>query len=348
MPCVSASRRRRAGVEVGRRRRRVRRPAARAACGGSPGPAAGRPRRRPRRARFRSRAPATNVKSSPRNRLKRSRYSRAVLADDEARARRGHSGKHAPTTLVNGAVSARTTRCPRHSRTRSRTIARPRPLSRASIVSSVSGAGAESPSARLTSWRPGDVARAIDAHDDAPVVLAGDRGLRVAQQVHEDRGQRVVLDREIRRPDRRATARAPSSRRPPAAPPPRPTRSRPTASRRRGACAVRAAASAASASACGTAQALVDRRELVGVRPRRAARAAPRRGRDRACSAPNTGSRASAPQRDAVAAAPPASGGRRSSATTADVGRGSVIVADNLVARGARRRRAARARWRGA
>ena len=131
--------------EVAGRRRRARRRAARAACGESRGPAAARRRRRRRRAHWRSRARARTRNRRPGSGVKRSRYSRAVLADDEARPRR-HSGKHAPTTLVNGSASGRTTRCPRHSRTRSRTIASPRPLSRASIASSVSVAVAESPS----------------------------------------------------------------------------------------------------------------------------------------------------------------------------------------------------------
>src|SRR5207237_2443754 len=61
----------------------------------------------------------------------------AVLADDPARlhALAPCEGKHAPTALRKGGSSDRTTTCPAHSRVRSRTMARPRPLSRDSISS---------------------------------------------------------------------------------------------------------------------------------------------------------------------------------------------------------------------
>src|SRR5260370_18355 len=49
-----------------------------------------------------------------------------VLADDELHA--GGAGKQAPTACFHRGSSSRTARCPCHSRVRSRTIGRPRPL----------------------------------------------------------------------------------------------------------------------------------------------------------------------------------------------------------------------------
>src|SRR4051812_602304 len=80
----------------------------------------------------------------------------AVLADDPARlhALAPCEGKHAPTALRKGGSSERTTTCPAHSRVRSRTMARPRPLSRDSISSRVMSPGAESPTRSTCTLRP--------------------------------------------------------------------------------------------------------------------------------------------------------------------------------------------------
>src|SRR5262249_9755540 len=78
----------------------------------------------------------------------------AVFAYDPDRPRRAHAGKHAPTPFFHGALSARTMRCPRHSCTRSRRIASPRPLSRRSRASSVSSLRAESPTRSTSTRRP--------------------------------------------------------------------------------------------------------------------------------------------------------------------------------------------------
>ena len=180
---------------------------------------------------------------------------------------------------------------PRHSRTRSRTIASPRPLSRASIVSSVSGLVAESPSDRLTSWRPVTSRARSTRTTTRPSRLPDHRGLRVAQQVGEDRGQRVVLDGEVdvelgERQRRRRPAAAGA-----AAPTPRRTRSTTTASRRPGGCAGPAAAARPAPPGAGRAGA---RRSPRTRRASAPSRATPRRARGRCVIAPSTGSRARA------------------------------------------------------
>src|SRR5207237_2347088 len=80
----------------------------------------------------------------------------AVLADDPARlhALAPCEGKHAPTALRKRGSSERTTRCPAHSRVSSRTMPRPRPLSRDSISSRVMSPGAESPPRSTCPLRP--------------------------------------------------------------------------------------------------------------------------------------------------------------------------------------------------
>src|SRR6185503_14692931 len=76
----------------------------------------------------------------------------AVLDDQEPHA--GGAGKQAPTAFFHGGSSGRTTRCPCHSRVRSRTSASPRPLSRCSMASSETVFSAESPTSRTVRLRP--------------------------------------------------------------------------------------------------------------------------------------------------------------------------------------------------